>query len=55
MQDGPICTRPSYVSLIPGGRQDFPIDPKGQAYRDQVAKEKAKQQGIQRVRRRPAV
>jgi hypothetical protein len=52
--DGPRCPRPSYVSLIPGGRQDFPVDPKGDAYRSSLVREQAKREGRTLVRRRPS-
>jgi hypothetical protein len=33
MNDGPTVSRPGYVSLIPGGPQNFPEDPKLEALR----------------------
>lgn len=48
----PLVARPSYVSLIPGGRQDFPIDPKLEVYRQKLQRVKAR--ALHLFKRRPA-
>lgn len=49
MQDGPVMARPGFVSLIPGGKQEFPNDPVA----DRARHERLKQEGKIVVRRRP--
>lgn len=49
----PLVARPSYVSLIPGGPQDFPEDPKLEEYRQRQQRIRDRALGIQRSKRRP--
>jgi hypothetical protein len=49
MQDGPRMARPSFVSWLPGGRQDFPNDPVA----DRARHERLKKEGRVTTRRIP--
>jgi len=45
MNDGPRLARPGFVSLLPGGKQEFPNDPVADAARDRQVRETAQREG----------
>jgi hypothetical protein len=52
MNDGPRMARPGFVSLLPGGKQVFPIDPVLDAARNRQVKEQARREGRTLITRR---
>ena len=52
-QDGPRMARPGFVSLLPGGKQNFPNDPVGDAHRTKLARRDAQRLGRKLTRRIP--
>jgi hypothetical protein len=53
MQTSMEYSRPAFVSMLPGGKQEFPKDEKGEAYRTRLAREQAKKEGRVLTRRIP--
>lgn len=53
MNDGPRMARPGFVSLLPGGKQEFPNDPIADAARDRQVRETARREGRTLTRRIP--
>lgn len=52
--DLPTRARPSFVSLLPGGRQDFPVDAIADAYVTRNSRDALAKAGVVlHVRRRP--
>ena len=49
MNDGPRLARPGFVSLLPGGKQEFPNDPIADAARNK----QLRAEGKIVIRRRP--
>lgn len=53
MKDGPMLARPGFVSLLPGGRQEFPNDPIADQHRDKRVRNEAARLGRKLTRRIP--
>jgi len=51
MDDGPRMARPAFVSLLPGGKQEFPNDPIADTVRDVQVKRDAQRLGRRLTRR----
>jgi hypothetical protein len=52
MNDGPRMARPAFVSLLPGGKQEFPNDPIADVARDVQVKRDAQRLGRKLITRR---